>query len=120
MGIDEFYDNQNIPMEVGDVVIRKDRTQLRSGCASYSVAVVISLEPFALASELGDMLWQSTVQADDFESLCRAPSAWREAAMRRLPEVKGPNVTINGVEMQPNQVIGALFKIGRGEKLDGN
>ncbi len=73
---------------VGDLVWRKDNHQFRSGCSAYATAIVISLDPFALASEDGDMLWASTVKPDEVEAISRAPQAWLDAAMRRLPEVQ--------------------------------
>lgn len=73
---------------VGDLVWRKDGRYLRSGAAMYEMAVVISVEPFALASTDGDMLWQSTVKPDEFEALCKAPKPWSDAAMRRQKDVR--------------------------------
>lgn len=75
-------------IELHDVVIRKDGWCFRSGCSAYEQAVVISLDPFTIASIEGDMLWRSTIKPEDVEPLCRAPQKWIDAAMRRLPEVQ--------------------------------
>jgi len=56
-------------IKVGDKVCRKDGSMLRSGFSSYAYAVVLSLNPFRLASERRDMTWQSTVKVEDFEKL---------------------------------------------------
>lgn len=72
---------------VGDLVWRKDGRHLRSGAAIYETAVVISVEPFALASTTGDMLWYATVTPDEFEALCKAPKSWYEAALRRKKDL---------------------------------
>ena len=42
---------------IGDIVERKDGQEFRSGCCSDPEAVVISVDPFVLVSEGGDMRW---------------------------------------------------------------
>ena len=53
-------------MKIGNAVVRKDGTQLRSGCESYGGGVVVSIEPFILVSDTLDMKWV-TLDIDDFE-----------------------------------------------------
>lgn len=67
-------------MKRGDVVISKNgpfstrEGALRSGSEHYTHAICVSVEPFALVSEEGDMLWSMQSPAD-FVSLCQA--SWR-------------------------------------------
>jgi hypothetical protein len=54
---------------VGDFVLPHVNSghQLRSGCEAYEDAVVVSIDPFVLVSEEGDMRWEGTVKREDFE-----------------------------------------------------
>lgn len=65
-------------MQVGDVVIpqRDKRTgrevfQLASGSSYYRHAIVVSIDPFVLVSQHGDMLWSATVRSEDFQAICQ-------------------------------------------------
>jgi hypothetical protein len=83
----ETLKRENKPFEVGDIVGRKDGRCLRSGCSAYATAVVISLEPFAIVSETGDMLWQSTAVPTHFEVKDKASQSVLDICMRRLKDV---------------------------------
>lgn len=53
--------------KVGDKVEPIDhRYTLASGCSYYSYAYVVSVEPFQLISEMGDMHWRCTVNSEGF------------------------------------------------------
>lgn len=56
-------------INIGDIVKSKDGSNLRSGSSSYAGAVCMSLKPFVLISELGDMRWYGDIKAEDFYSL---------------------------------------------------
>ena len=64
-------------MKVGDIVKVSKFGQsegfcLVSGCGRYSCAVVVSMEPFVLISEEGDMLWIATIKPEYFETVGQA------------------------------------------------
>ncbi|MCT9503048.1 hypothetical protein WAI74_13760 [Acinetobacter baumannii] len=42
------------------------RYTLASGCCYYPYAYVVSVEPFQLMSEMGDMYWRCTVSPEGF------------------------------------------------------
>jgi hypothetical protein len=50
-----------IPFKVGDLV-RPSQVVLHCGSGIYDRAVVVSLDPFVLISELGDMRWNNHIQ----------------------------------------------------------
>lgn len=83
----ETLKRENNPFDIGDIVSRKDGRCLRSGCSDYATAVIISLEPFAIVSETGDMLWQSTVVPTYFEVKDKASQSVLDICMRRLKDV---------------------------------
>lgn len=60
----ELYKN----FDVNDIVyVSPDSSYvLRSGCSEYHTAIVLSVEPFVLASQSGDMRWSATVRREDF------------------------------------------------------
>lgn len=61
----------------GDLVSYKTSTGnvLRCGSGWYDKAVVLSVDPFELVSEAGDMRWTSTIKIDDFEKVGEASTA---------------------------------------------
>ena len=67
--------------EVGDVVIRTEGV-LHCGTYIYTHAICVSLEPFTLISDSGDMLWLN-VPIKKCKALCKADKAIRKAAMKR-------------------------------------
>lgn len=72
-------------MAVGDyVAYKKGRGILHCGCGTYERAVVVSVSPFVLISEWGDMRWSSTVKADDFEKVGDADRKALVAVVERL------------------------------------
>ncbi len=58
----------NRDMKVGDIMVPvSQRCPLVSGCEWYSHAICVSVEPFVMVSQEGDMMW--TVQKpENFES----------------------------------------------------
>jgi hypothetical protein len=55
-------------MRVSDVVVPvSPKFQLASGGSIYTHAIVVSEMPFVLASEQGDMRWESTVKPEHFK-----------------------------------------------------
>lgn len=74
---------------VGDVVRNKDGSMPRSGCSAYPYAIVISDNPFAVASIGGDTLWTSTVNAAQFEVVGVANGKELAGAMQRVKDIQG-------------------------------
>ncbi len=75
------------PESVGDIVAPVSPSYaLRSGASSYEYAYVVSMSPFVLASESGDMRWQRTVKPEFFHVIGSATSFEMENAMRRVKE----------------------------------
>ena len=70
-------------MEIGDVVIPNGNYPLASGCGRYNCAIVANMEPFALVSVEGDMLWANTVKEHDFTPLCQASYDIIDVAVQR-------------------------------------
>ena len=74
-------------MKVGDLVASADpRYVLHCGSGVYPRAVVIKEQPLVLASEEGDMRWESTVQPGKLAVVGRADSKTLARCMRRLTE----------------------------------
>ncbi len=69
---------------VGDVVVPIRGHRLFSGCGAYDYAIVISVDPFVLASAEGDMRWSATAKPEYFKAIGKADSAILKTAMRRL------------------------------------
>ena len=71
-------------IEPGKVVAPKRGCDpLRSGAEAYPGAVVVSIEPFMLVSEFGDMMW-STRRIEDFEVVGEATPEMTKAVKERL------------------------------------
>jgi predicted lipase len=72
-------------MKVGDVVVpaRGQGTMFACGCGTYQCAIVANVDPFALVSVEGDMLWTKTIRPHDVVSLCQAAPDITERAVRR-------------------------------------
>jgi hypothetical protein len=73
---------------IGDIVrpIPGSFTQLRSGAAWYSCAVVISEEPLMIVSVGADMLWSTTTDKMELEVCGRATPHQLKRCFRRLPD----------------------------------
>ena len=71
-------------MIVGDIVTPKAMYTLRCGSGTYPYAICVSLHPFILISEEGDMVWSSTVNIENFEVFGKATSAMMKTVMDRL------------------------------------
>lgn len=72
-------------LSVGDVVVPiRHENALRSGCCAYDYAIVISVEPFILASAEGDMRWATTAKAENFRRIATADPTILKTAMRRI------------------------------------
>ncbi len=75
-------------MKVGDVVINREGpwsnkgAALRSGAEHYTHAICVSVEPFAMVSQEGDMLWTQQ-DPENLLALCEASPAAAEKAMAR-------------------------------------
>jgi hypothetical protein len=59
-------------LQVGDIVRAKEGHLLASGSGHYLNAVVVSLDPFALVSHDGDMLWHATRSPTDVDLAFRS------------------------------------------------
>ena len=71
-------------MNIGDVVIPIGDVVLACGCGRYDCAIVASIEPFALVSVQGDMLWTCTVKPTDVIPLCQASESIIQRAVNRF------------------------------------
>lgn len=72
------------PSKVGELVVPASPSYaLRSGAEAYLFAVVVSVDPFVLVSEYGDMRWQATVRPSFFNVIGQATSNQLERAMAR-------------------------------------
>ncbi len=72
--------------EVGNVVITHPSHQgprLFCGSGVYTHAICVSVDPFVLVSEHGDMLWR-TVQPEEVLSLCKADAGIVAVGLKRL------------------------------------
>jgi hypothetical protein len=85
-----YYRNEGEDIAVGDLVnYRSKRGCLCSGCGAYDKAVVVSLDPFVLISEEGDMMWRATVKIGDFETVGKASrEALLNVTKRLINEVR--------------------------------
>jgi hypothetical protein len=75
-------------MRVGDVVIQRDgpwssKAPLVCGSGMYTHAICVSVEPFVLVSEEGDMMW-SCLKPDQYVGLCEASTSARRLAFDRF------------------------------------
>lgn len=71
-------------LQIAYLVSPKDeRKGLHSGCGAYSRAVVVSLNPFVLISEGGDMVWY-TKNRDDFEKGDRPSATAAKNVLERI------------------------------------
>jgi hypothetical protein len=70
-------------MKIGDVVIsNRIEYPLTSGCSYYTHAICVSVDPFLLVSELGDMVWYM-LDEHNFTALCQAHPDIVKVAMTR-------------------------------------
>lgn len=73
-------------MKVGDVMVARDgplTNWLRSGCEHYTHAILVSVEPFVMVSQEGDMMW-SCADPNNYIALCRAHPDDAKAAFDRF------------------------------------
>lgn len=68
--------------EVGDVVIRIDGV-LHCGTYIYTHAICVSLEPFILVSDSGDILW-CKVPIEECKALCKADKQYAQRDAMKL------------------------------------
>jgi hypothetical protein len=60
----------------------------------YSHAIVVSIEPFAMVSDSGDMLW-TCESIDDFRALCQAELGIQDIANERwMKHCKQKNIGV--------------------------
>lgn len=71
-------------MKIGDVVEPIPPMQLRSGGSAYRDAVVISVEPFILASWGADMKWIAAVKPEEFRVIGQVEPSRLRFCKRRL------------------------------------
>ncbi len=69
-------------MNIGDVVIPKEKNYLHCASQIYSHAICISVDPLILVSDSGDMRW-SCLDQSRLIPLCRASTAIIDTAMTR-------------------------------------
>lgn len=75
-------------MNVGDVVIQRDgpwssKAPLVCGSGMYTHAICVSVEPFVLVSEEGDMMWSCLTPAN-YVGLCEASKKASKLAFDRF------------------------------------
>lgn len=71
-------------LEVGDLVEAVPPFALACGSGRYSCAVLVSLEPFVLVSESGDMLWRATVAPHKVRRIGKATPGTFAVALHRF------------------------------------
>jgi len=72
-------------MIVGSIVKPIDqRNVLHCGSGTYPYAICVSLNPFILISEEGDMRWSATVKAENYEEIGVASKAQMKVCFDRL------------------------------------
>ena len=76
-------------MRIGDVAVLsreaiRDGHILHCGTGTYTHAIVGRVEPFALVSDDGSMMWTATVKPEQFYFLCRACDEVVETVARRI------------------------------------
>lgn len=72
-------------MKIGDVVVSRQGPfsgHLCRGSGIYTHAIVVSLDPFAMVSEEGDMLW-TQMPMNELVALCQASQSIQEVALAR-------------------------------------
>ena len=69
-------------MKIGDVVVSKHGPYSGHLCCGYTHAIVVSLEPFAMVSEEGDMLW-TQVSPDEVVALCQSSKEVQDVVLAR-------------------------------------
>ncbi|HFG4486368.1 hypothetical protein [Acinetobacter baumannii] len=82
-----IFGKQSLKLEkfkIGDKVESIDhRYTLASGCERYPYAYVVSLNPFQLMSERGDMHWRTTVKPENFK-LISSTETLPEGVLKRM------------------------------------
>lgn len=71
-------------MRIGDIVRSSVGERLRSGFTAYGAAVCVSVEPFMMTSEDGDMLWTQE-NSENYVSVGYAPAKIVNIGMQRIP-----------------------------------
>lgn len=72
-------------MNLGDVMVPRDGPfsgYLACGSGIYTHAILVSIDPFVMVSEQGDMLW-SCAKQENYVALCQASIEARERAFAR-------------------------------------
>lgn len=77
------------PIEKYDLVAYKDYLENEGKCLHcatfiYKRAVVWSIDPLVLVSEIGDMVWSSTVELEDFKMVGKASEIAIAAVNNRM------------------------------------
>ena len=78
---------ESVDMKIGDEVAAK-QGQLACGTGIYDSAVVGSLDPFALVSKSGDMVWTKTFTPDDVKVIGEVDKATMKVVNKRLKRTK--------------------------------
>lgn len=88
---------------IGFVMVPKEGPlfpRLHCGSGVYTHAICVSVEPFAMVSESGDMLWNKQ-KAEDFVPLCLADNQIRRRAMDRWIQSRPPRNAPDGCARIP-------------------
>jgi hypothetical protein len=73
----------------GDLVVPINGKVLHCGTMPYPDAVVVSIDPFVLVSQSGDMVWSVTAKPEEFEAYgVASPTALINAFVRYLSDVR--------------------------------
>lgn len=102
-------------LSVGDLVESAPGHALACGSGIYPHAVVVSLEPFALVSVEGDMLWTATQRPNTVRRLGPAPDT--KAAFARWEKEKPQRMRFRVVKYVP--AAESLVKLGFAYVSDG-
>lgn len=83
-GMERYAGEAN--MKKGDVVIpANNQVVLACGSGIYTHAICVSVEPYVMISEEGDMRWDKE-DPWDYIALCRADAKIVKVAMKRFKE----------------------------------
>lgn len=69
---------------IGAIVRPKNGMPPHSGCSVYGAAVVVSLEPFIILSQEGDMMWSATITPDELVVVGSADTETKINCNKRL------------------------------------
>jgi hypothetical protein len=89
-------------MKVGDVMVAREGVHsgyLVCGSGWYTHAILVSVEPFVMVSQEGDMMW-SCADSNNYVALCEASPKARRKAFERFARENAKANAANGSEQR--------------------